>query len=178
MASGRVEVTGLAPLVQELRGPLFRNVNRELRSVAKLIAQDLVPEVSAAVAASGAPQAHAMAATVRAHSDRVPVVVVGKVNPKFSSRFTRPGSNSKLRRGSLAHGVVYGPLGGKRGTKAHENYYHKGRDSSGGALGRTVSTGTVFDLACEAYLTQFLAIMRHHGFASGGGDRMRWMGRR
>jgi hypothetical protein len=175
---GRVEVTGLEPLVRELKGPLFRDVNKELRSVARLIAKDLVPGVSQAVAASGAPQARAMAATVRPHSDRVPVVVVGKVNPRFSSPFTRPGSDAKRRRGSLAHGVVYGPAGGKRNTAVGENYYRIGRDTSGGAVGRTVSTGSVFQQACDAYLKQFLAVMKHHGFASDGGDSVHWTGHR
>jgi hypothetical protein len=153
---------------------MFKDVNRELRQVAKLIAADLVPAVSDAVAKSRAPQAAAMSATVRAHSDRVPVVVVGKTNPKFSAKFR--GGNTKRRRGALAHGVVYGPAGGKRDTAVDENYYKIGRDTSGGPLGQAVTGGRVFDLACEAYLKQFLAIMRHHGFAPHG-TGMAWTGR-
>lgn len=174
MAQAAIEITGLRPLVAQLKGPAFKDVNKELRAVAKLIAQDLVPHVSAAVARSGAPQAHAMAATVRAHSDRVPVVAVGKVNPKFSTRFR--GGNTRLRRGSLAHGVVYGPLGGKRGTRMHENYYRIGRDTSGGPLGASTRTGTVFDEACDAYLKQWLAAMTHHGFIAKGSTDVSWGG--
>ena len=173
MADVRIEVTGLTGLVKQLKGPMFADVNRELRAVSRLIASDLIPEVQAAVRRSGAPQAAAMANTVRVHSDRVPVVAVGKVNPKFSTRFTRRGSNSKLRRGSIAHGVVYGPLGGKRATPAHENYYApQMRDSSGGALGASMRTGPIYDQACEAYLKQWLAIMKHHGFVGATTDTM------
>ena len=171
-----MKITGLQPLVKQLKGPMFRDINRELRAVAKLIAKDMVPEVQDAVRRSNAPQAAAMAATVRVHSDRVPVVAVGKVNPKFSTRFSRPGQNSKLRRGSLAHGVVYGPLGGKRSTPVHENYYRIGRDPSGGALGQSMRTGPIYDKACEAYLKQWLAIMRHHGFVGANTDSVTWRG--
>lgn len=174
MSDARIQITGLQPLVRQLKGPAFKNVNAELRAVSKLIAADLVPHVQAAVARSGAPQASAMSRTVRVHSDRVPVVAVGKVNPKFSTKFR--GGNTKLRRGSLAHGVVYGPLGGKRSTPAQENYYRIGRDSSGGALGQSTRTGTVYDTACEAYLKQWLSTMKHHGFISAGSAEVSWGG--
>lgn len=170
-----VQVTGLTPLVRELRGPLFRDVNAELRAVSRLIATDLLPEVRAAVAASAAPQAAAMAATTRVHSDRVPVVAVGKVNPKFSTRFR--GGDTKRRRGALAHGVVYGPRGGKRSTPAGENYYApQMRDPSGGALGESMRNGPIFDEACAAYLKQWLAAMKHHGFIGAAGDAVSWGG--
>jgi hypothetical protein len=176
MSDARVEVTGLTGLVRELKGPLFKDLNRELRQFSKLIAADLVPHVEQAVRASAAPQAQALARTVRVHSDRVPVVVVGKVNPKFkSSRFK--GGNTKRRRGALAHGVVYGPLGGRRDTKAHEDYYHIPRDESGGPLGRSVRTGPVWDEACAAYLKYFEAAARHHGFISDSRG-LRWGGGR
>lgn len=171
-----IEITGLQPLVRQLKGRAFADVNKELRAVSKLIASELLPEVRAAVAASGAPQARAMAATVRVHSDRVPVVAVGKVNPKFGrSRFR--GGDTKRRRGALAHGVVYGPLGGKRSTAAHENYYApQSRDPSGGALGASMRTGPIYDQACEAYLKQWLATMKHHGFVGAAGNAVSWGG--
>jgi hypothetical protein len=101
-------------------------------------------------------------------------VAVGKVNPRFSKPFR--GGNTKLRRGSLAHGVVYGPLGGKRGTPTHENYYRIGRDPSGGALGASARSGSVFDTACEAYLKQWLATMTYHGFIPKGSTDVSWGG--
>lgn len=165
VSRGRVEVTGLTGLVRELKGPLFKSLNAELRQYSKLIAQDLVPHVEQAVRQSQAPQADAMAKTVRVHSDRVPVVVVGKVNPKFrGSRFTRKGSNRKQRRGALAHGVVYGPKGGKRDTRPDENYYRIPRDDTGGALGRSARQGPIWDEATALYLRYFYAAARHHGF--------------
>lgn len=173
-----LEVRGLQPLIRELRGPMLRDVNKELRAYSMLIAKDLVPLVSAAVARSGAPQAAAVSRTVRAHSDRVPVVVIGKTNPKGMRQ--RPGGAPiKRRRGAVAHGVVYGPKGGRADTPAPENYYRIARDSSGGPVGRALADGgPVFDEACELYLRMFAAVMRHHGFVgqAGKANAMRWGG--
>lgn len=156
-------MSGLAELVSALKGPAFRDINRELRAAAGEIAQAMAPQVSAAVARSAAPQAPAMANTVRVHSDRVPVVVVGKTNPRFGSGFTRRGSNSRARRGQLARGVVAGPLGGRRDTRAHENYYRIGRDPAWGVLGRAV-TGPILATVETEYLRAYLRILRAHGF--------------
>ena len=175
---GTVDVRGLAPLVKELRGPLYRDVNKELRQYARLIAADMVPYVADAVARSAAPQAAALARTVRPHSDRVPVVVVGKVNPPLSA-FRRKGQTaheSKKRRGALAHGVVYGPAGGRRDTPAHENYYRIPRDATGGALGRAMNHGAILDAAADAYLKVYASVMRHHGFIGHSVRSMYWKG--
>lgn len=150
----------MADLVRELRGPAFRDVNRELRSGARLIASDMVPLVAAAVAQSAAPQARAMAATVRPHSDRVPVVVVGKTNPRFSTGFR---GDTRRRRGSLALGVVSGPAGGKRATPVAENYYRIGRDTSWGSLGRAIE-GPILGEAEVAYLKLYIGVLKAHGF--------------
>lgn len=180
-----VTVTGLAPLITELRGPLTRDVNRELRGAAREIAAALVPVIADAVRASPAPQAAALAGTVRVHSDRLPIVVVGKTNPKLSG-FTRRGSRAdgrarvsvKLRRGALAHGVVYGPKGGRRDTPAAENYYRTGRDSGGGPVGASLAqNGAAFDAACRAYLDAYADILRRHGFIGASGRALRWSGR-
>lgn len=158
-----VKVDGLKPLVQVLKGPAFKDVNRELRSHARLIASDMAPMVAAAVRASPAPQAAAMAGTVRVHSDRVPVVVVGKTNPKFGSRFTRRGGDSRRRRGALALGVVSGPAGGRRDTRARENYYRpQGVDASWGRLGDAIR-GHILRDAEVAYLRLYIAALKAHG---------------
>lgn len=164
MANAGAEITGLRDLVSVLRGPAFKDVNRELRSHAKAIATDLVPLVEAGVRASHAPQAEAMSRTVRVHSDRVPAVVVGKTNPRFkSSKFTRRGSNSKARRGSLARGVVAGPAGGRRDTSASENYYSpQGRDTSWGPLGDAIK-GPILAEAERAYLRAYIDVLKAHG---------------
>lgn len=171
-----VQVAGLQPLVRKLKGSLFRDVNKELRQYSMLIAKDLVPVVSDAVARSGAPQAAAVAKTVRAHSDRVPVVVVGKTNPKGMRQ--RPGGkNIKLRRGAVAHGVVYGPKGGRADTPAQENYYQIPRDDTGGPLGAALRDGgPILEQAAEVYLRMFAAAMRRHGFIgmAGAADTVRW----
>ncbi len=178
MAQSAIKVAGLQPLIKELRGPMFKDVNRELRAESKRIAQDMVPHVADAVRASAAPQADAMAGTVRAHSDRVPVVVVGKVNPKFKSGFRRKGQSaaaSKLRRGALAHGVAYGPKGGKRATRPHENYYRIARNNTGGAFAHALD-GRVLDRATEAYLAAYGDVMRRHGFVGASVRAMYWKG--
>lgn len=178
MAKPGVQVTGLVSLVAELRGPAFKMVNQELRHRARLIADDVVPHVRLAVSLSRAPQARAMADTVRSKPDRVPVVVIGKVNPKFRTerRFTRKGSDSKQRRGAIAHGVVYGPKGGHM-ENGGQNFYKIPRDDSGGALGRTLKDGPAVQAATERYLSEFLIVLERHGFASHGGDRVFWRGR-
>jgi hypothetical protein len=181
MATEAVRIEGLQPLVRELKGSLFRDVNKELRQYALLIAKDLVPEVQKVVAQSNAPQAAAVARTVRAHSDRVPVVVVGKTNPFSGRNWKRSGQSaaaSKQRRGSLAHGVIYGPNGGRRDTDAQENYYRIGRDESGGALGRALREGgPIWDQATEVYLTMFAAVMRRHGFIGQNLKALHWNGK-
>lgn len=170
MAGGvRIETKGLDELVRALKGPAFKDVNRELRQHARRIATEaLLPNVTDAVARSAAPQAAAMSQTVRVHSDRVPVVVVGKTNPKFGTGFARKGESAaqrRLRRGSLARGVVVGPLGGRRDTRASENYYRIGRDPSGGPLGVALRAGgSVMDAGRAAYLKAYMDTLRKHGF--------------
>ena len=79
----------------------------------------------------------------------------------------------------MAHGIIYGPKGGHLQASAHgrgkhkpgappENFYKIGRDDSGGAYGRSVSTGSVFDAACEEYLKAFMDILTHYGFIKDG----------
>jgi hypothetical protein len=162
-----VEVTGLADLVKNLKGPAFKAVNKELRSGARAIAAGMVPAVAHAVAASGAPQAQAMSKTVRPHSDRVPVVVVGKTNPRFRSGAVR-GGDSRRRRGQLALGVVSGPAGGKRSTRASENYYHVARTPNWGHLGSAVH-GPIMRDAELAYLRLYVDVLTAHGFKASHG---------
>jgi hypothetical protein len=168
MAQAAIKVTGLQSYVKPLKGKVFKDVNRELRVVSKKIAADILPIVEQATRSSQAPQAAAMSRTVRVHSDRVPVVVIGKVNPRFARPFRRPGQSaaeSKRRRGALAHGVVYGPRGGRRDTSAAENYYRIPRDDSGGPVGRSVtSSGAAMDQARESYLREYVRVLRHYGF--------------
>lgn len=163
-----IRVTGLDPLVRALKGPQFKDVNRELRGEAKKIAGDvLLPLVVAAVQQSAAPQAAAMAATARVHSDRVPVVVVGKVNPRLTgwAHAGESAAQRKARRGSMAAGVLKGPLGGRRDTRAAENYYRVPRSESGGPLGQALAEGGPILAAGErAYLTAYLAVLARHGF--------------
>lgn len=158
--AGDVEVKGLRELVAELKGPMFRDVNKDLRSFSKLIATDLRPHVEDAVRRSNAPQAAAMAKTVRVHSDRVPVVAVGKVNPPLKKwRGKRPdAAKNKRRRGAMAHGVL-------AGTKGGPNFYRIPRDDSYGPLGRALrSTSPMMKSAEDAYLRFYLATLRRKGW--------------
>lgn len=176
-----VEVAGLVELVKTLKGPMFRDVNKELRSEAYTIARDMEGPISSAIAGMPAPQAGKVSDTVRAVKDRVPVVAIGKTNPKLS-KFARRGprrdggarANPRKRAGSVAHGVVYGPLGGRRSTSVHENYYKTGRDSSGGRLGAGLREGgSIFETACREYLHAFEYVLAKHGFV---GSNHEWNG--
>jgi hypothetical protein len=109
------------------------------------------------------------------------VIVVGKTNPYSGRAWKRRGQTAaaaKLRRGALAHGVVYGAKGGRRDTDAQENYYHIGRDESGGPLGRALRDGgPIWDQATEVYLKMFAAVMRRHGFIGQSVKAMYWNGK-
>jgi hypothetical protein len=168
MATG-VKVTGLQAYLKPLKGKAFKDVNRELRSVSKKIATEILPEVTSAVRQSKAPQAGPMAGTARAKSDRVPVISVGAVNPRFTnSKFRRAGSSaaqSKLRRGAMAHGVVYGGKGGHR--KGGGDFYKIPRDNSGGTLGKSLAHGRAMKKAQVAYLREYYKVLHHYGFTVG-----------
>jgi hypothetical protein len=156
-----VDVLGLTAWVTALKGPAFKNVNNALRSEALLIAKSLLPSVEQAVAQSQAPQAKVMVKTVRAKSDRVPVLSIGAVNPRFSTRFTRQGKgDSKKRRGAIAHGVVYGTKGGH--LKGGGDFYRIPRNSSGGPVGRYM-VGPAFDAACDAYFVAYRRVLKEAG---------------
>jgi len=167
VAAAGLEVKGLVDLVRVLKGPAFKDVNQALRPMARGIADELRPHVEMAVRLSRAHQATAMAGTIRTKPDRVPVIVIGKTNPKFNQhKFGHKGESGqmrKLRRGSLAHGVIYGPLGGKRHTPTHENYYGIPRQSDGGPVMRTLHEGAVFRQGEIAYLNAYMEILRHYG---------------
>lgn len=160
MASGGVRINGLKDLVKDMRGPLFRVINSELRANSRQIAADMMPDIAAAVRQSAAPQADAMAATLRPLSDRVPVVVMGRVNPKFSShKFGHKGESGasrRRRRGAMALGVVAGP-------KGSVNYYKIGRDESWGPLGAALR-GPILAKAELEWLDMFIEVMRAHGY--------------
>lgn len=146
---------------------MFKDVNKELRAFSKLIASDIRPLVEDGVRQSAAPQAAAMARTVRVVSDRVPVVAVGRTNPPIRGWRRGSATDSKKRRGAMAHGVVYGPRGGKRATPVQENYYRIARDDSGGALGRALTaSGKIMREAEEAYLKFYLATLKAHGWVT------------
>lgn len=160
MAGAGVDVLGLEAYLKPLKGKAFKDVNRELRQFSKLIANDIRPLVEDGVRRSQAPQSDAMAKTVRVHSDRVPVLVVGKVNPRFQSGFQRPGQSAvaaRRRRGQLAAGVVKGP-------KGPVNYYRIPRSESWGPLGRALqANGRIMAEAEQAYLRFYMATLRRYG---------------
>lgn len=165
----RVEVQGLNELMAGLRGIATKDMNRELRSNARLIAKEtLLPAVVAAVSAGAAPQSAVMAQTARVVSDRVPVVALGRVNPKFASGWVRKGesaSRRRQRRGSMSRGVVVGPLGGRRTTSTQENYYRIPRDDSGGPLGRALREGGgLLEEGRKAYLAAYVHVLSRYGF--------------
>ena len=90
MAAPGLEVEGLVGLVKQLKGPAFRDVNQALRPMARSIADELRPHVELRWNVRGAAGWCDVAKTIRTKSDRVPVIVIGKTNPKFC-RFQVPG---------------------------------------------------------------------------------------
>ena len=164
----RIQVTGMQQLLQELRGGIYKDVNRDLRATARATAATvLAPLVADGVRQSQAPQAAQMAATIRAHSDRVPVVVVGKVNPRFATNWAKRGgvTPSKKRRGAMALGVVAGGAGGRRDTDVAEDYYHVPRSLTWGPLGDLLrSHGHIIKEMEDKYIQDVMAVLKHHGW--------------
>lgn len=173
-----VEVLGLTAWVTALKGPAFKDVNRALRAESYEIATQIVPEVEDALKLSKAPQAERFVGTVKAKSDRVPVVVIGKTNPKlkgFSRRGPRrsgkPRMDAKWRRGAMAHGIIYGPNSGSPARVApapsagrpRPGNYRMGRDRSGGAVMRSIESGQAFEGATEAYFEAYRRVLRAAG---------------
>jgi len=173
-----IEVLGLKAWVTKLKGPEFRDVNNALRAEAVKIAESLVPEVQKALGTSKAPQAKAMQDTVKPKRDRVPVLAIGAINPKFSkvkrggrevSAFTRRGKGAEYhrrRRGAIAHGVIFGTKGGH--LKGGGDYYGIPRSESGGSFGRYIESGPAFDAACEAYFNAYKKVLRQNGLNLNG----------
>ena len=78
------------------------------RDLSRNAAERLVPLVQRAVLSSPAPQARAVAATVRSKRDRTIVVQAGVTNPALSG--WKRSASGKVWRGSVAWGVAVGGL--------------------------------------------------------------------
>lgn len=114
-----VEVDGVAESLAiltragaNLRGLDTGNVymaNADLRYRARMLADDLARTTVAPLLRSApAPQGAKIADTLRAKSDRMPVVIIAARNPRLSG--WRPGRAGNSRwRGSIAWGVERGP---------------------------------------------------------------------
>ena len=142
-----IRVKGADELSAFMRDEIAREdlnvAKRELRQGSKKIAAEIfIPALKRAAASSGVPIAPAMADTARAQSDRLVVVMVGKVNPKLSgfrkgvgSKKGGAGTSSTGRVGSktsqgyrttLAFGSNLGPH-----PAASRNRYGVSRSGSG-----------------------------------------------
>jgi hypothetical protein len=130
-------------ILGEVEEGLNTTANREMRQGSKKIAQDvLIPALTMSAYSSGVPIAPAMAATMRAKSDRVVTVAVGQVNPKLSGFKSGVGAarakkgkaglkggraaTSRNYRTTLAWGSELGPYPG-----ASHNHYATGRNERG-----------------------------------------------
>lgn len=159
---------------------MFQDINKALRPEAYAIAEKLVPMVKTIVRESGAPQSGAFVDTVKAKRDRLPLVAIGAVNPKFTNaakrrgntaKFTRRGSGpeaSRARRGAMAHGILFGPKGGHR-PREHgatgQNFY--GIPRREGYLARALDEfGVITRHASALYLESYLRVLRVHGWGS------------
>lgn len=130
---------------------VWNMVTRDLSSSA---ASSLVPIVQRGVRMSPAPQAAAVAATVRPKRDRMIVVVVGATNPRLSG-WRRRAANKRYR-GSIAWGVERGNFPGTR------NEY--------GGIGRSAGYGVarvlpdLIDKAGQAYADIVLSVVSRSGW--------------
>lgn len=140
--------------LQSFQRDVKRLVNGELRRESKAIADSAVPLVKRLVASGPAPQSRKMADTVRARSDRTPLVIVGAVNPKLSG-FNR-GAKAARQKGSLAWGVERGPRGGPQG-RARSNVYGVGRRERGYKLQPNMDR--IADAVVPAYADALAAAM-------------------
>jgi hypothetical protein len=115
-----VEVEGLQECLRAFNR-FGRDANKELREAAQAHANRLVPRVMAAAAAEGG-AARAVAPTVRAMRDRVPVLAAGGAKKADVSRAKRPAA------GGLVFGAEFGG-GARKGTRqfkahrGHEGYW-------------------------------------------------------
>ena len=80
----RVDEASMTDTLRAL-GRLPRLLNRELRVESKRIAEDvMVPAWKAAAESAGAPWGPLVAGSIRARSDRVPAVIIGKRSPRLA----------------------------------------------------------------------------------------------
>ena len=152
-----IELDGLDELLSNIGGfekDVRRLVNGQLRRESRAIAQAALPLVRRLVAAGPAPQSKKMADTVRAKSDRMPMVVLGAVNPRLSG--FRRGPRAARNKGSLAWGVEKGPAGGPR--EAPRNVYGIARRSRGYVIGPNIDR--IGDAVIPAYADALLAGMK------------------
>jgi hypothetical protein len=107
--------------LREVDPNLARGMNSQMRFEAKQVAQGFADAtLEPLIRAHGGPQGPAMSKTLRAKSDRIPIVAIGAVNPRGLSGWKGAAKAKKARerrrnvppgkwKGSLAFGVEYGP---------------------------------------------------------------------
>lgn len=114
----------------ELRGMDRSRVytaNSMLRAAAGQLAEDIARTTVRPLLQRGpAPQSAAMADTLRAKVDRMPVIIIGARNPRLSG--WRRGAANRRYRASVAWGVERGPAGPR-------NYYRIPRSTGGHVIG-------------------------------------------
>jgi hypothetical protein len=140
----------------DLEADLRRDATRDLRERAWPIAQDLAVEVREVIRSSSAPQARAVAETVRPKRDRVPLVRVGATIPKLSG-FRRGSKHNRAAKVSVAYGVEFGGAGGHRDGPGNVDLYRGGGHALTGALTRLTVVAT------ETYREQLFGVMRRYG---------------
>jgi hypothetical protein len=107
--------------LKEIDPGMARSMNSALRFEAKQVAQGFADAtLEPLIRAHGGPQGPAMSKTLRAKSDRIPIVAIGAVNPRGLSGWKGAAKAKKARqrgrnippakwKGALAFGVEYGP---------------------------------------------------------------------
>lgn len=113
--------------------PTGTRMERELRAESRKMSEQVI--IPALADAASTPFEQVIAQTARAVNDRLPVVKVGKVQPKGLRgwRYVKQPDRKRLS-GTLAYGSEYGPKGGHRKGKHKDlgvNYYGRPRNERG-----------------------------------------------
>lgn len=130
-------------------------MERELRKRSREMSNEVIlPAIREAASASGSLFNARIGDTARAVNDRLPIVKVGKVQPKLSGwKYVKQAERSTMR-GTLAYGSEYGPKGGARKGK-HKglgvNYYGKPRNDRGYWITPAINSGRVTRGVIEGY---------------------------
>lgn len=154
--------------------PTGNRMERALRAESRKMADQVI--VPALADAASTPFEQVIAQTARAVNDRLPVVKVGKVQPKGLRgwRYVKQPWRKQLS-GTLAYGSEYGPKGGHRDSaRKHKgmgvNYYGRARNERGYWITPTLYSARVTRGVIQGYSAVVDAIFAQFNVNKSMGD--------